>query len=71
MSGKDSDSHAKARAWGLKGSRRRWGKHGKTKCVRAYEATVDRFREAVPNERDRADAATAALEAYLARHPPK
>ena len=50
---------------GREGMRRRWGEHGPTKCVRAYVPTVERFRAAVPAERDRADAATAALEAWL------
>ena len=46
--------------------RRRWGAdHGPTKGVRAFVSTVDRFRAAVPAERDRAAAVTAALEAWL------
>ena len=55
-----------AQEWGREGMRRRWGDdHGPTKGVRAFVATVDRFRTAVPDERDRAAAVTAALEAWL------
>jgi len=55
-----------ARASGRRGSVARWGAdHGPTKSVRAFAATVDRFRAAIPAERDRASAATAALDAYL------
>ncbi len=61
------DAMAQSRAeWGRKGMRSRWGaSHGATKCVRAAVATVDRFRAVVPAERDRAAAATAALDAWL------
>ena len=53
------------KATGYAGSRKRWGKHGRTKTVRAYEDVVDRFRAHVPDERDRADAASKALTSYL------
>jgi len=54
-----------ARKSGKRGSAIRWGDHGPTKSVRAFAATVDRFRDAIPQERDRAAAATAALDDYL------
>ena len=62
-----NDSKPKtAQEWGREGMRRRWGdNHGQTKGVRAFVSTVDRFRAAVPAERDRAAAVTAALEAWL------
>lgn len=53
------------REWGREGMRKRWGDHGPTKCVRAFEATVDRFRAHVASERDRAAAATEALDNWL------
>ena len=52
-------------AHGKAGTLKRWGDHGPTKSVRAFVATVDRFRDAVPAERDRARAATEALDAWL------
>ena len=52
-------------AHGKAGMLKRWGEHGPTKSVRAFAATVDRFRDAVPAERDRAQAATDALNAWL------
>ena len=64
---KDNNNKPKtAQEWGREGMRRRWGAdHGPTKGVRAFVATVDRFRAAVPAEKDRAAAVTAALEAWL------
>ena len=59
------DLLAAQREWGREGMRRRWGDHGPTKCVRAFTATVDRFRAHVPSERDRAAAATEALDNWL------
>ena len=53
------------REWGREGMRKRWGEHGPTKCVRAFTATVDRFRAHVTSERDRAAAATEALDNWL------
>ena len=52
-------------AHGKAGMLKRWGEHGPTKSVRAFAATVDRFRDAIPAERDRAQAATDALDAWL------
>ena len=56
---------AAQREWGREGSQKRWGDHGPTKCVRAFSATVDRFRAHVASERDRAAAATEALSNWL------
>ena len=52
-------------AHGKVGMLKRWGEHGPTKSVRAFAATVDRFRDAIPAERDRAQAATDALDSWL------
>lgn len=63
---KDNSKPKTAQEWGREGMRRRWGDdHGPTKGVRAFVPTVDRFRAAVPAEKDRAAAVTAALEAWL------
>lgn len=51
--------------YGRQGSQKRWGDHGPTKTVRAFPETVDRFRAYVPSERDRAAAATEALDDWL------
>ena len=66
ITGKKAKTYRDAQSeHGKAGMRKRWGDHGPTKSVRAFAATVDRFREAIPAERDRARAATDALDAYL------
>lgn len=60
--------NSEAKRYGRIGMLKRWGKHGRTKTIRAYEEVVDRFRATVPDMRDRADAASEALNAYLAKH---
>ena len=62
---KVDEYRASQSAHGKAGMLKRWGEHGPTKSVRAFAATVDRFRDAVPAERDRAQAATDALESWL------
>ena len=62
------DARAQAREWGREGMRRRWGEHGETKTIRVFTETAERFRAFVPHERDRAAAATEALNGYLDAH---
>lgn len=59
------DPKEKAREWGRQGMKARWGDHGPTLCVRAFSPVVERFRAFVPQERDRAGAASDALTAYM------